>query len=379
MNNRNLSIPKQNNVENILYLGWLGNGNVGDDLLFELFKEMFLSRHQPEQENTVPNIDTFPPVPGYRADVSRYGLVVLGGGSLIDSSFWLLNVCAEAIEHGIPVVSWGTGADGIPRDASMDNVRLPAEQANAFKEIYEQLDYLSVRGPYTKNMVLNTGLVNAIHEIGDPALIYAPELFGDKLEKKADRNIILVNWGTSNNNIFGKNEAAVEAEMVAAIRSLTAKGYDVLCYPIWTEDIKHVKQLAEKIDDPRCHAISEVYEPQLLQKLISEAYLTINFKLHANIMSASGDRPFVSLAYRGKCLDFAATVDCSEFALPTDQVTADQILQAVEDIEHNYDSVVARFQSAKETYYPRVVESILQISETLNRHTVKNKTNPQQS
>lgn len=42
-------------LKNILYLGWLGKGNVGDDVLFELFKVMFYKYHQSERKTFAEN------------------------------------------------------------------------------------------------------------------------------------------------------------------------------------------------------------------------------------------------------------------------------------------------------------------------------------
>lgn len=96
--------------------------------------------------------------------------------------------------------------------------------------------------------------------------------------------------------------------------------------------------------------------------MINDSYLSINMKLHANILSAAANRPFISLAYRGKCFDFAQTVHCSDYTIATDSVRAHNILALVEDIERNYKNVVNKIKRAKEKYYPRLMESIQTIS-----------------
>lgn len=352
--------------KNVLYLGWLGKGNVGDDVLFELFKKMFYRYYIFAGKDFIVNIDAYPAIQNYKVDVSTYDLIVLGGGSLIHLPFYL-QICEEGLKHGVPVVSWGTGIDGMFRREHLNLIKLPVQTVELFRSIYEKFDYISVRGPFTKNVLINSGLKKEIHEIGDPALFYSAETFGDLLEvdKKNVNKNILINWGTSYNNIFGRNEIAVEKELEKAIKLLISKGYTITIYPIWVEDIEPVKRLAQKINDDRCKVITEVYEARILHKLISQSYFTINLKLHANILSASANRPFISLAYRGKCFDFAETVNCSEFVLATDQVTSEKILKMADNIENNYDIIVARFRNAKEKYYPRIVNSIHIISKIL--------------
>lgn len=46
---------------------------------------------------------------------------------------------------------------------------------------------------------------------------------------------------------------------------------------------------------------------------------TINFKLHANVLSAACGIPFVCLAYRFKCVDFIHSLDVAELAVTTDE------------------------------------------------------------
>lgn len=347
-------------TKNILYLGWLGKGNVGDDVLFELFKTMFYKYHLPKKFSV--NIDAFPIVPNYKIDLTTYDLIILGGGSLIHLSYWL-EQCVKAISYGIPVVSWGTGFDGYYKQEHFETLSL--QNSKYFKNIYEHFDYLSVRGPFTKKALTNIGVEKEIHEIGDPAFAFADETFRSNLKTGKQNNTILINWGTSYNNIFGGNELTLELELVATIRTLISKGYDIIIYPIWTEDVEAVKQLAQKVNDNKCIVQTEVFAAKILQKLINASYLSINLKLHANILSAAANRPFISLAYRGKCFDFAKTVHCLDYTVATDVITSSKIVNLVQNIENNYDDVVNRFKRAKEKYYPRLFDSIQSIATLL--------------
>lgn len=358
-----------NQIKNILYLGWLGKANVGDDVLFELFKTMFYRYHKSKDESIV-NIDAHPSINNYKIEYSNYDLIVLGGGSLINHPIYL-NACLEGINNGIPVVSWGTGLDGAFRREHLNTINLNPENAGQFKAIYEKFEYISVRGPFTRNMLNNIGVKKTIHEVGDPALAYAKEIFGDQLTKGESNKNILVNWGTSYNNIFGNNEMKVEQELVHTIHKLISLGYKITVYPIWTEDIEPVKRLVRKVNNKNCQAITEVYEAKILQVMISQFYMSINLKLHANILSASVDLPFISLAYRGKCFDFAESVNCVKYAIATDEVTSEGILELVNDIEYNYNYIVQAITKAKNRYYPELIKSIYKISEILNNQTSK--------
>lgn len=353
-------------IKNVLYLGWLGQGNVGDDVLFELFKRTFYKYSALHEKDMTINIDTFHQDQRYQTSISSYDLVVLGAGSLIHLAYWI-NICKEAMKIGIPVVSWGSGIDGNYKNEHHLTEKVASIQH--FKPFYENIDYLSVRGPLSKQMLETIGVKNDIIELGDPALHYVTETEINGTEKERtndDKKQILINWGTSYNRIFGHNEEYVENELVSVIHELLATGYKVKVYPIWTEDISAVQKLTQKVADKRCEAQTVVYDAKGTQKIIQDSFLTINMKLHANILSASANKPFISMAYRGKCFDFSQTVQCLDYTVATDQLTASTIIQLVTDINKNYDDIVNRFITAKKKYHPRLQESIKSIANLLH-------------
>ena len=124
-------------IKNILYLGWLGKGNVGDDILFELFKHMFYKYHQ-SKDNYIVNIDAHPNVNNYKIEVAYYDLIVLGGGSILHLPFYL-NICAEAIGKQIPVVTWGTGIDWFFRPEDLKTINLSVNNQNDYKKYMKNL------------------------------------------------------------------------------------------------------------------------------------------------------------------------------------------------------------------------------------------------
>ena len=60
---------------------------------------------------------------------------------------------------------------------------------------------------------------------------------------------------------------------------------------------------------------------------------SINMKLHASIFSAALGCPFISLAYRWKCMDFAESVACGDLAIPFgDPHLAERLRAAIDRI-----------------------------------------------
>lgn len=52
-------------------------------------------------------------------------------------------------------------------------------------------------------------------------------------------------------------------------------------------------------------------------------------KLHAGVLAAAANVPFVSLEYQPKCRDFAASIGWDEFVVRTDQIRPDRLIDLV--------------------------------------------------
>lgn len=345
------------NIKSILYLGWLGQGNVGDDVLFEFFQRMFYQSIDRSNNKFEYIIDQYIPYPGYKYSLESYDLVVLGGGSLISLPYWL-DLCKDAQSLGVPVVSWGTGIDGFYTVDSLDNKKeiynlMTEDIIDKILEVVGGLKYISVRGMLTKKILEYAGVDSKkINCVGDPALLYNNG-YGKSSSKSKN---VLINWGTSNNNIFGRDETKVEEQLETAIQILLNKGYSVTIYPIWVKDIPYVQRLGQKFTESNLSVIDQVIDAKGLIRLISENSFTINLKLHANILSAAMDIPFISLAYRGKCFDFADSVNCNDLAVSTDQLHAGKILELVDFIEQNYEEVAERLRESKKHYEVELIK-----------------------
>ncbi|WP_156291945.1 polysaccharide pyruvyl transferase family protein [Oceanobacillus salinisoli] len=354
-----------NKVKNILYLGWLGEGNVGDDVLFEIFKQKFYENLKREDSNVEYNIDGYFSIPNYHYTLEPYDLVVLGGGSLFHLPYWL-RLCKKAIELNIPVVSWGTGIDGYFTEKDFRKSTMSSDTKELLLEVTSKMDYISVRGPITKKLMIDCGVDESkIRVIGDPALIYGQD--GNlKVGNKKGSKKVLVNWGTSNNNILGGDEKVVREQMEITLQILLNWGYNVTLYPIWKDDISSIRRLLSKFTSDNLTAIQEVYDAKRLTKLIDNYDLTINFKLHANILSVARHKPFISLAYRGKCFDFTESINSSNFAISTAEVNAGKILKRVEQIEENYKNIVNSFVKMQEKYASEIQQSFEKIYQLLS-------------
>ena len=343
----------------VLYLGWLANGNVGDDMLFQMFKERVLRRLAERSSPIMVDFDGWQALNGYLQDVDFYDLVVLGGGSIFNLPDWL-RLCAQAQQAGIPTMSWGTGMDAM----SISTVTIPPAVAELLREIVPKMKLVSCRGPITRHALQEIAKPsNDILVIGDPALDFKSRIKGDLAMVPRS---IFVNWGTSSNNVLGGDESRVEATLATALNRLIEQGYSVTIAPMWTGDLEACERLASQLEKDRAKLVPVVLSADHLYSLIRTCQLSICFKLHAGILSAAAHRPPISLAYRLKCVEFATIIDSLDYCMPMDKVTADHITRCVAQLERNYSDVVARIVNAQQKYSAALDQSIDRICDLLD-------------
>jgi acetyltransferase-like isoleucine patch superfamily enzyme len=359
----------------ILYLGWLGQGNVGDDLLFDIFKKMMFSVNDNIKFNLI--IDNFIPVNNYHIDLTQYDLIVLGGGSLYSLSYWE-DICLNAYKLNIPYVTWGTGLDIRDKNATTkiiigyeNNIKLNIDLQKTVNVI-NGAKLASVRGEISKYTIGNEKL----EVIGDPGIIFdklsisypAIEEVSDFIDE--NDKFVLVNWGTSYNNIMGKDEKALETEIEKTITNLLESGYKIIIYPIWINDINKCIELSEKFQNNNVMCIKKVYDAYGICSLIKNAYMTINLKLHANILSMSMGKPFISLSYGMKCYDFCQSVGSEDLSIFTDEASCTEILKKFNQIQKNYSKLVDKFNYFIDRYYILQFEFAKRIIELLDDNYV---------
>lgn len=346
-------------MKKLLYIGWIGFENLGDELLWHIFRDTctkYLDENQITVTPSLPGIDL--------KNLEQFDTIVLGGGSLLLPGY--LQILQNALHKGKSVVIWGSGLDWIEKpnldlliNDQLTNLERNFKQKDieVLDEVIENALFVGVRGPLTKKalaIMLGNEKVKKVKIIGDPALLLQASNLNRPQEK-----IIGINWGTTFNRLYGANEQLVETQLVDAAKILIDKGYKIMIYTVWTDDISHCERLYNKINQPE-HVILDknLYtEHQLIEKL-SSCKATINFKLHANLLSLTANVPAIALGYRFKVFDTVALLGLQNFVISTDskQLT-EEIVKRVEIIENTNFQIMQQYQSIKQTYTP-LLESL---------------------
>jgi hypothetical protein len=343
-----------------VYLGWGGHGNLGDDLLYEICSRWLqeqIVRQRPTKFVTY--IEHFDPRRNFRKDFRSIDYVILGGGSILkDPYLWYIE---RALDEGLPVLVFGTGYDDYEFEISKEQINNLRSGSNDFEfnaslvnqrryQIFARIDHGGIRGPYTENIIRKIEPRMLISSSGDAGIL-APHFFAayefDEIKElfnwTISRKLVLINIGLT--SMYG-NAAKLFEILSTAIPQLLDR-YDVALYAISLDDLAVLKEFyelvqlktKEKEDLKHLHLVKEVMDVPFVLGLLKGAYFTINFRLHASVLSASMRIPFIALAYHLKSLEFGDWAGFRNYTLKTDEVTYADTWQAIEGIERNYEGL----------------------------------------
>jgi len=354
-------------MKKVLYIGWIGYKNLGDELMYELFREQFQALGNSYHLDSV-NIEH-----KYLKNVSvqDYELIVLGGGSILSGKGYplhpyIINYLNRCLLLKKKVMIWGSGIDWIPK-SSLEllekNKEIPLfisdEERKKLQRVFEESVWSGVRGPLTLKLLDQVG-VKTSKVSGDPGFLLTPlsSKTPGKNSLSGKNRTIGVNWGTSFNNIYGENEERVEDELVKALNELIKKGYQIHLYTVWSLDLPAIRRLYSKLSDPNKVFLDEkLYNHQELLSLMENFTFTINFKLHANYLSLAANTPFIALGYRFKVFDFVKSIDFDSFIISTDYPEiSNQILKMEQEILEYYYPIKEKMKSYVQQYRKTIKE-----------------------
>ena len=326
----------------ISYVGWIGHGNIGDEAMYlvsrKLLKDYDLSLDCVwSGQNKVQRL------------ISNYGSKVtfFGGGTVIPLWFTkgknkrrMLNIA-----FGVGVLDpsfWGNFESSIIND---------------FKDW--KLDHIGVRGYTSQKILADWGIESEV--IGDPVLYLRPKDYKDICKN----NSVVINIGQSEGNIHGGDEMRVLKEVTKFCKYLENKGYNLILIPFWSQDVAYMKELHGQLkratfknyvknDTVTDDAIIEIMD------IISRCNFLVGEKLHSLVLSAACHKPFISLEYRPKCLDFASSVGFEDYNIRTDLLSSEILIEKYMELMKNETPMTNRLTD-NVNYFRNKMENFIEL------------------
>lgn len=350
-----------------IYIGWVGRENLGDEAMYQLCRERFpdvqwlsLSRlayepkagqfmrrglgnsshlvrsireelwHQPRlRKLAAQGMHSF--VKGLGGEVG-----MLGGGTLINQAAYNLEsyvAVRKRTRSLVPV--FGTGVSAPEFWVSRPEWK---DRRKEWVSVLAELPVVGVRGPHSQELLTEAGATNVV-VCGDPAIVLHARYGRVPSPDRPDRPLrVAINTGDCSGNLWGTPETIRES-LLALTRWLKQARHSVEFVPVCPKDVSACVELARLAGMPEAK-VSRAFtsHTRFLEK--AETFdLVVALKLHAAVLAAAANVPFVMLEYQPKCLDFAASLEWERFTIRTDQLNGDGLIERVRLLIEDFPAV----------------------------------------
>lgn len=310
----------------ILYLGFAGHGNLGDDAI----KDALAARL---------NEFRFYNIPVHKARIAhaiatgeafgrRQCPLLLGGGTILGRTLWRGHF--RRTQMVFKPKSWTMLGAGVEDPAfSGDSSYTSDAEMRQWKPLLERFNDVSVRGPRSREILLEAGIQSTI--VGDPALLLEPS----GLDRSKDIDI-LINT-TCGDDQWGGRALDWTDRLAVAVAPFVRQGARVAFLRMEKTDEAWNRRTAERLRLPL-----EEHRPQsasALFDLLASSRMLVGTRLHANVLSAAAGVPSISLEYRPKCRDFMESIGQGGRCFRVDGFDPDEVEAAIEDALQNPSSI----------------------------------------
>jgi polysaccharide pyruvyl transferase WcaK-like protein len=299
------------------YMGWIGHNNLGDEILYDAHKVLFPDFAVVPFRDSKRANETIAKRPG------KLRAGILGGGTLINQSSLWLDQMATITARDLPLFCLGTGVmptdfRPIGGDTNFDR----------WVEVLNSFSFIGVRGPDSLKALKAAGVAKA-QITGDTALALAPTTYKPRPGKK----VIGFNYGiVKENQLWGDADTYTD-NVVKALQTLIADGYEIHLLPVWDKDIASNKALLVRVNSQKCTMIECFDSLENYSAELEKCDVFIGQKLHATVMACMRRIPSLMIEYQPKCHDFMASIDMDAFILKTSDCTPETLIDMLRKLQ----------------------------------------------
>lgn len=341
-----------------IYIGWVGFLNLGDEAMYQLCRKRYSSIRW-TLTNTLaytPSADQFvrrgrrnlQQIAGSISEelhaqrrlralatkafhrlarLSGREVGMCGGGTYLNRSAEALRTYTEIRKRtGSPVPTFGTGVVHpgfwLSRETGWVDLR------REWVDVLAELPVVGVRGPLSKALLDEAGARNIV-VCGDPGVAFHVAYANKTIAPpRAGPFRVGLNPGTCSGHLWGREED-VQESLTGLARWLRQAGHEIEIIPVWPKDVASCVDVARRAELDKAVVTSVCCSHEAFLSRMENLDLMVSMKLHAGILAAAANVPFVSLEYRPKCRDFAASLEWEEFLIRTDHLQPDTLIEPV--------------------------------------------------
>lgn len=299
-----------------LYVGYTtGTENHGDEALQWIIRDLL-----------APEIEVVT-----RAD--DYDIALLGGGTLINQSPWLIDHFASKLDRAQAGIAFGTG---------VGDLGFWGNHFDSWVPLLNRCAAVGVRGPESLRLLSQHGFHNAT-VCGDPYLWLSPPVARNPIPRRLGVNI-----GSTNNSLWGTNDADLADFVYDALSILQRDGWTFQFLAVWEKDLPILAELQRRLglaDQPVLFDART--QPLETYSMLAGCDVFLGEKLHACAMSAVAGTPFVALEYQPKVRDFSASIAMDAWTISTAERDPQKLVRLVENISAQNPQVRAAMHNAR--------------------------------
>jgi len=314
-----------------LYVGHIGYKNLGDEILRDAIINIFYSYLLivPQKGLLVRIFE--------KLGLIKFDVLLLGGGTLLLRSEGVLKrISAQGYNKKLV---FGTGvANQIFWKDIPDNYG----DFSQWIECLNKMDYVSVRGPMSRNILEKLGLKNKVEVIGDPALYFLREI---NLNKKQRNKRLGINVGTSkfgnkSDMLWGRNEEAFLRNFSTFLKMMVQDGWSIEILPVCKEDLEAIKKVIFLSGFKDSITIfKNFFSVRDAIKRLESYDVFVGQKLHAVVLSYCANTPAIMIEYRPKCRDFMESIKMERFNIRTDEFEPLKVKNMTNSLYDNLEAV----------------------------------------
>jgi polysaccharide pyruvyl transferase CsaB len=370
--------------------GFYGMGNLGDEAILKamlneiknkISMEIVVFSRKPEQVQKDHNVmsissETKGDLFKRRKELKRCDLFILGGGGLLkdfgqDSSSlkkWLklLNL---AQKYRCKTALFAVG---------VENIRFE-ESRSMLRNTLANVDVITVRDKYSKDILDDIGVRNTIKVTTDPVVLLGHESRGRKTNSetlKDSQNTIAVCVRQWFDKGFYIEDPKVNENLIITL----AKTADFLVnnyntkiefIPMRTisydDDRKMARQILTKMkfkDNVKIY--DDVPDIDRFVQMLGQYSLLIGMRLHSLILGSAVGLPVIGLNYMPKVKGYMDSIDQAKCSLDLDTITADKMIKLIEDTYSEYGSRCSSIKNEVKRLQKIAKENILEILKLAN-------------
>ena len=283
-----------------------------------------------------------------QCDCADYDLALLGGGTLINQSPWLLDVFQSALDKAGRGLVLGTG---------VGDLAFWGNHFDKWTPLLQQCDFVGVRGPDSVALLRQHGIPGAVC-VGDPYLWLQCPARRSPTPKRLG-----VNLGSTNNSLLGTNDQDLHDYLAEVLCRLKTSGWSFIWVSMWTKDFPFLDAVRQRVAPDSGPVLDARYQTLEAFSSIAGCEIFLGEKLHANAMAAVAGVPFISLEYQPKVRDFAASLEMSSWIVSTAERNPQVLIEMIEALKQKRKSVEKKMIRARNALRKRLSDFVKTIKD----------------